>query len=159
MTNHDTAEPVTDIVVISPNLQPSDGKAAWLTRPAGPLIARLIAGDTRSWEAHNEQQERYWSTTYPIEAAVEMMRLVDMLNERLPLQLEQNVLVLLSPDDEVVSPEATKQAFEQIGAPHKALVEIVDPGDPSNHVLAGDILSPGSTDDLTTLIVDFVRRR
>jgi len=35
----------------------------------------------------------------------------------------------------------------------------VDPGDPSNHVLAGDILSPGSTDDLTTLIVDFVRRR
>ena len=159
MTNHDTAEPVTDIVVISPNLQPSDGKAAWLTRPAGPLIARLIAGDTRSWEAHNEQQERYWSTTYPIEAAVEMMRLVDMLNERLPLQLEQNVLVLLSPDDEVVSPEATKQAFEQIGAPHKALVEIVDPGDPSNHVLAGDILSPGSTDDITALIVDFVRRR
>jgi len=159
MTNHDTAHPVSDIVVISPNLQPSDGNAAWLTRPAGPLIARLIAGDTRSWEAHNEEQARYWSTNYPIDAAIEMMRLVDMLNERLPMRLEQNLLVLLSPDDEVVSPEATRQAFEQISAPHKALVEIEDAGDPSNHVLAGDILSPGNTDDVAALIVDFVQRR
>ena len=159
MTNHDTAHPVSDIVVISPNLQPSDGNAAWLTRPVGPLIARLIAGDTRSWEAHNEQQARYWSTSYPIEAAIEMMRLVDMLNERLPMRLEQNLLVLLSPDDEVVSPEATRQAFEQISAPRKALVEIEDAGDPSNHVLAGDILSPGNTDDIAALIVDFVQHR
>ncbi len=159
MTNHDTAHPVSDIVVISPNLQPSDGNAAWLTRPAGPLIARLIAGDTRSWEAHNEQQARYWSTSYPIEAAVEVMRLVDMLNERLPMQLAQNLLVLLSPEDEVVSPEATKQAFENIHAPRKALIEIEDAEDPSNHVLAGDILSPGSTDDIAALIVEFVQRR
>ena len=159
MSNHDTADAVSDIVVISPNLQPGDGKAAWLTRPAGPLIARLIAGDTRSWEAHNELQARYWSTSYPIEAAIEMMRLVDLLDSRLPLQLQQNLLVLLSPDDEVVSPEATRQAFEQISAPHKALIEIEDVGDPSNHVLAGDILSPGSTDDIAALIVDFVRRR
>jgi esterase/lipase len=159
MSDHDTAKLVSDIVVISPNLRPSDGKAAWLTRPAGPLIARLIAGDTRSWEAHNEQQARYWSTSYPIEAAVEVMRLVDLLDSRLPMQLEQNLLVLVSPDDEVVSPEATKQAFGRIDAPRKALIEIENPGDPSNHVLAGDILSPGSTDDVAALIVDFVRRR
>lgn len=159
MSDHDTAKLVSDIVVISPNLRPSDGKAAWLTRPAGPLIARLIAGDTRSWEAHNEQQARYWSTSYPIEAAVEVMRLVDLLDSRLPMQLEQNLLVLLSPDDEVVSPEATKQAFERISAPRKQLIEIEHAGDPSNHVLAGDILSPGSTDDIAALIVDFVRRR
>ncbi len=159
MSNHDTADAVSDIVVISPNLQPGDGKAAWLTRPAGPLIARLIAGDTRSWEAHNELQARYWSTSYPIEAAIEMMRLVDLLDSRLPLQLQQNLLVLLSPDDKVVSPEATKRAFGYISAPHKALIEIEDVGDPSNHVLAGDILSPGSTDDIAALIVEFVRRR
>jgi alpha-beta hydrolase superfamily lysophospholipase len=159
MSSHDIAGPVSDIVVMSPNLQPSDGKAAWLTRPAGPLIARLIAGDTRSWEAHNEQQARFWSTSYPIEAAVEVMRLVDLLNSQLPLQLQQNLLVLLSPDDEVVSPEATKRAFERISAPRKALLEIEGAADPSNHVLAGDILSPGSTDDVAALIVDFVRHR
>ena len=159
MSDHPAAATVSDIVLISPNVQPSDANAAWLTRPAGPLIARLVAGDTRSWTAHNEQQARYWSTSYPIEAAIEVMRLVDMLNARLPLQLQQNLLVLLSPNDTVVSPAATKQAYEHIGAPHKALMEIEDAGDPSNHVLAGDILSPDSTDAVAALIVDFVRRR
>lgn len=159
MSDHDAAEAVSDIVAISPNLQPSDGKAAWLTRPAGPLVARLVAGDTRSWEAHNDQQARYWSTSYPIEAAIEMMRLVDLLNARLPLEMKQNLLVLMSPDDTVVSPEATRRAFERISAPRKTLLEIEDAGDPSNHVLAGDILSPGKTDSIAAAIVDFVLDR
>jgi esterase/lipase len=159
MSDHDTAAAVSDIVVISPNLQPSDAKATWLTRPAGPLIARLIAGDTRNWEAHNEDQERFWSTSYPIEAAIEMMRLVDLLNARLPMELQQNLLVLLSPDDTVVSPAATRQAYARISAPHKSLLEIEDAGDPSNHVLAGDILSPGMTDQVAAAIVEFVLRR
>ena len=159
MSDHDSADAVSDIVLISPNVQPNDGKAAWLTRPAGPLIARLVTGDTRSWEAHNEQQERYWSTSYPIDAAVEVMRLVDLLNSRLPMDLRQNLLVLLSPDDAVVSSAATKQAFARIGAPRKTLIEIEDAADPSNHVLAGDILSPQSTDDVAAAIVAFVLNR
>ena len=159
MNDHPSAQSVSDIVLISPNLQPRDGKASWLTRPAGPLIARLVTGDTRSWKAHNEQQARYWSTSYPIEAAVEVMRLVDLLNSRLPMRLEQNLLVLLSPADEVVSPQATRQAFERISAPQKRLIEIEDAGDPSNHVLAGDILSPGNTAGVAAIIVDFVLRR
>ena len=158
MSGHQSAATVSDIVVISPNVQPSDGKAAWLTRPAGPLLARLIAGDTRSWQAHNEQQARFWTTSYPIDAAVEVMRLVDLLQSQLPLRLEQNLLVLLSPGDTVVSPEATKDAFERIDAPRKRLIEISDAGDPSNHVLAGDILSPDSTDDIAAAIVEFVLR-
>jgi alpha-beta hydrolase superfamily lysophospholipase len=159
MSDHPSAQSVSDIVLISPNLKPRDGKANWLTRPAGPLIARLVAGDTRSWEAHNELQARYWSTSYPIEAAVEVMRLVDLLNSRLPMQLQQNLLVLQSPEDEVVSPEATRQAFERISAPNKQLIEIEDAEDPSSHVLAGDILAPGSTDRIAAAIVSFVTDR
>jgi esterase/lipase len=157
MSDHPAADAVSDIVLISPNVQPSDANAAWLTRPAGPLIARLVAGDTRSWTPHNEQQERYWTTSYPIDAAIEVMRLVDLLNARLPMQLEQNLLVLLSPHDTVVSPEATKQAYENIAAPRKALIEIEDAGDPSNHVLAGDILAPESTPRIAAMIIDFIR--
>ena len=157
MSNHEAAASVSDIVLISPNLQPRDSKARWLTRPAGPLIARFIAGDTRSWEAHNEMQARYWSTTYPVEAAVEVMRLVDALNAGLPMKLHQNLLVLQSPEDQVVSPEATRQAFEQISAPRKQLIEIEDAEDPSNHVLAGDILAPESTSRIAATIIDFIR--
>ena len=157
MSNHETAAAVSDIVLISPNLKPRDGNARWLTRPAGPLVARFVAGDTRSWEAHNELQARYWSTTYPIEAAVEVMRLVDALNARLPLELHQNLLVLQSPEDQVVSPEATRRAFEQISAPRKQLIEVEDAEDPSRHVLAGDILAPRSTARIAATIIDFIR--
>ena len=159
MSDHDTAAAVSDIVLISPNLQPRDDKAAWLTRPAGPLIAKLVNGDTRSWEAHNEQQARYWSTSYPIDAAVEVMRLVDSVQSRLPMQLAQDLLVLQSPHDKVVSPEATRQAFERINAPRKRLIEIEYAEDPSNHVLAGDILAPASTDKIAAEIVTFVAER
>jgi esterase/lipase len=156
MSDHPSALAVSDIVLISPNLQPRDSKAGWLTRPAGPLIAKLVTGDTRSWEAHNEQQARYWSTSYPIEAAVEVMRLVDLLNSRLPMQLEQNLLVLQSPQDKVVSAEATRQAFARISAPRKQFIEIEDAEDPSHHVLAGDILAPNSTVRIAAAIVKFV---
>ncbi|MDX1515798.1 MAG: alpha/beta fold hydrolase, partial [Woeseiaceae bacterium] len=35
---------VSELVMISPNIAPADANAEWLTRPAGPLLARLIAG-------------------------------------------------------------------------------------------------------------------
>jgi hypothetical protein len=72
------------------------------------------------------------------------------------MQLRQNLLVLQSPDDQVVSPDATRQAFEKISAPRKELIEIQDAEDPSNHVLAGDILAPGSTSRIAATIINFI---
>lgn len=156
MSNDAVAQMVSDLILISPNLQPQDGKSNWLTRPAGPLLAWLITGDTRSWTAHNDQQARYWSTSYPTEAVVEVMRLVDFAQSRLPMRVTQNVLILLSPEDKVVSPDATRVAFGRIESPHKRLIEI-ETQDPSNHVLAGDILSPGTTDDVAATIINFIQ--
>jgi esterase/lipase len=154
--NHESAAAVTDMVLISPNLQPSDRRSNWLTRPLGPLLAQLISGDTRSWTAHNEQQERYWSTSYPTTAVVEVMRLVDYVRRQLPMSLPQDLLVIVSPDDSVVSAEVTKQVFERIDAPEQRLIEFDQAQDPSRHVLAGDILSPDTTDTIAATIVDFV---
>lgn len=154
--DHESAAAVTDIVLISPNLQPADARSNWLTRPLGPLLATIISGDTRSWTAHNEQQERYWSTSYPTTAVVEVMRLVDFVRERLPMSLSQNLLVFASPEDSVVSAAATKQAFERLEAPTKRFIEFDQAQDPSSHVLAGDILSPDTTDSVAATIVEFV---
>ena len=150
------ARTVSDIVLISPNFAPRDPSAHWATRPGGSLIARLAVGETRSWTPHNELQARYWSTTYPVGAAIEMMRLVDLLQSELPLRLDQNLLVFISPDDAVVSPAATRDAFAGIEAPRKQLVEITTSGDPSQHVLAGDVLSPGTTGEMAARIVAFI---
>ena len=156
MADHESAAAVTDIVLLSPNLQPADRRSNWLTRPLGPLLAQLISGDTRSWTAHNEQQERYWSTSYPTTAVVEVMRLVDFVRRQLPMSVSQDLLVIVSPDDSVVSAEVTRQVFKRIDAPQQLLIEFDQAQDPSNHVLAGDILSPDSTAEIASTIVEFV---
>lgn len=147
---------ITDFVLISPNIEHRDRAAGWLTRPGGPLLARLLVGETRTWTAHNDAQAKYWTTSYPVEAVIEVMRLVDYTRSQLPLDLDQGLLVFVSPEDTVVSPDATRQAFAGISAARKQLVEVRTAEDPGRHVLAGDILSPGTTDELAGMIVAFV---
>ncbi len=150
-------ENVETLAMISPNVEVADPTAKWLTRPAGPLIANIVTGGTRSWAAHNELQGRYWTTTYPTNAVVEVMRLVNFANTQVPASIEQNLLMFISPNDQVVSPSAAKAVFIATSAPNKKLIEIDEVGDPSNHVLAGDILSPENTERVVAEIVEFVR--
>ena len=158
MLGHPAMHAVDTIVMLSPNFVPNDPGAAWLTRPAGPLLARLLVGETRSWEPHNDAQARFWSTTYPTASAVEMMRLVDLANRQLPAEVPQRLLMFYSQDDTVVSAAAAVAVFEKTIAPQKAAMEIVDPGDPSHHVLAGDVLSKQKTREIANAIVEFILR-
>lgn len=158
MLDHPAMGPVDTIVMLSPNFAPNDRNAAWLTRPAGPLLARLLVGETRSWEPYNDDQARFWSTSYPLDAAVEMMRLVDYANRQLPASISPRLLMFYSKDDTVISPQAALQVFESTVAPRKALIEIVNPGDPSHHVLAGNVLSRQKTTDVASRIVEFILR-
>jgi len=158
MIGHPAMNNVDSIVMMSPNFAPRDPGAAWLTRPAGPLLARMLVGDTRSWEPHNEKQALYWSTSYPTASAIEMMRLVDLANRQLPDGIPQRLLMFYSSDDAVISPAEALSVFEQTGTPQKAAIEIRDPGDPSHHVLAGDVLSDQKTHRIANDIVDFILR-
>lgn len=156
LADHPAMQQVSTLVLISPNMSPADPKAAWLTRPGGPLLARLIAGDTRSWTAHNDLQERFWSTSYPSDATVEVMRLVDRAQMLAGLPMRHSVLMMLSPADTVISPSAAKTTYDALDVPRKLMIEMSGSGDPSNHILAGDILSPDTTESVVENIVDFV---
>jgi esterase/lipase len=157
MSGREEMKTVVAIVMISPNFSPRDTNAARLTWPGGPQIARLTLGETRSWTPHNDAQARAWSTSYPVAALVEMMRLVQFTNELLPLTLDADLLTLYSPADAVVDPGAAVEALRRIQAPRNELVEIRDSADPAQHVLIGDILAPQSTRPAADLIVSFLR--
>jgi len=158
MLDHELAKHIDTLVMISPNFEPRDPGSRWLTRPAGPLLARLAVGDTRCWEPHNELQARFWSTCYPTAAAVEMMRLVDRANRLLPASIPQRLLMFYSHSDMVISPQAALEIFDATASPQKAALEITDSGDPSQHVLAGDILSPATTRSMAEAIAGFIER-
>ena len=157
MVDHPSIADVEAIVMISPNFRPYDPKSAWVTAPGGPLLLRFLVGQTHSWEPANALQERYWTTTYPADSVVEVMRLVDLVDARLPLALGQSVLTLYSTHDEVVFPSATEEALKQIDSPNMRTIDLGEVGDRNNHVLAGDILSPESTEEVVRLVVEFIR--
>ena len=158
MLDHELAKHIDTLVMISPNFEPRDPGAGWLTRPAGPLLAKLAVGDTRCWEPRNELQAKFWSTCYPTAAAVEMMRLVDRANRLLPANIPQRLLMFYARGDMVISPKAALKVFDATASPQKAAMEITDSGDPSQHVLAGDILSPATTRSVAEAIASFIER-
>ena len=158
MAGHPAMDNVESIVMVSPNFAPQDPGAAWLTRPLGPILARIFIGETRSWVPKNQEQALYWSVSYPMATVVEVMRLVDYTQSILPLTMEQSVLTFLSDTDTVVSPEATRKALARIDASREQLIEVEQSGDPSNHVLSGRILSPQQTATIAAQIVEFIQQ-
>ena len=158
MLDHPAMRAVDTLVMISPNFALRDTKGNWITRPAGPLLMRLLLGETRTWTPHNAQQGLFWSTSYPMAAMVEVMRLVDLAKRKLPATIPQRLLMFYSLEDEVISAEAALDVFAGTDAPQKSAVAIEYPGDPSHHVLAGDILSAAMTNELAAAIVEFIAR-
>ena len=156
MAGHPSFTSVETLVLISPNFAPRDPSAEFLTWPGGPQLAYMIAGETHSWEPRNALQARYWSNSYPMDAVIEMMRLVKYVRSTLPLRLDQAILTIYSPADTVVDTGRIREAFEQIDGARRLLVEIPTSGDPSNHVLVGDIMSPQTNDRVVESIVRFV---
>ena len=84
-----------------------------------------------------------------------MAKLVDIAVATQVENVAIPALFIISEGDTVVRPQATKAIAARWGATH--LVHIVeDAEDPSQHVIAGDASSPGTTDELAKLIVDWV---
>ena len=144
-------------VVLSPNFGPKDQGAAVAMWPWGVNIIRLAVGDTRSWEPANEMQERFWNTRYPVKALVPMMTLVDIVDESDFGKIVTPTLTLYSRDDEVIRVDKIEEKFDLIGSPYKNLVRVDTSGDGSNHVLAGDILSPNTTVPISDEILEFLK--
>ena len=157
MLDQKAATNARTIVMLSPNFLPSAAGASLVTGPGGQLLPRLIAGETRCWEPANELQARYWSTCYPSKIGIEVMRLVDRANAQMRGEHRQDLLVFYSPKDKIVSPDAIVAAFEAYESPRKLLVKVTDSGDANDHILAGDIMSPGTTQRIADTIVDFIR--
>lgn len=144
-------------VMISPNFWPSRPEARIMTWPWGKQLARMILGEYRSWKPQSDRHALYWNYRQPSEITVTMMGLVDMVKGldfsrfRLPL------MMIVSPRDRVINPVLAKERFAQASSAPKRLLEVTDSVDQSQHVLAGDILSPNTTERLAGEIVGFLR--
>jgi esterase/lipase len=145
------------LVMISPNFAPRDRTLYLLDWPLlGPALLAWLGDDYRSWQPHNARHARYWTWSYPYQAMPELVRLMKEVERIDKSAIRVPTLMIYSPLDQVIDPAAVAAAYAEWGGERKRLVVFERSSDPSQHVLAGDILSPGSTDEMARLISDYV---
>ena len=156
-TRPDWKDQLEALVLISPNLGPRDVRAGLLLWPGGLTLTRWIQGPERAWEPQNEQHAAHWTTRYPVEAVATMMRLVTGVRRLDPSEIVTPVLLLHSDRDTVIRVDRAIDVFDRMESDRRERVVVSGVGDEDGHVLAGDALSPGTTDRVARAIVGFVR--
>ncbi len=135
------------IVFISPNFGVNTPGAFIPGLPWARDWLPVLMGENRDVSGPDPEKNRYWSAIYPWEAVVPMTVLVDVVFALDFSDAKVPALFWFSDDDQVVRPDRTHKVAEAWGAP--AVVELVTMGpddDPSSHVVAGRLMSPGQTE-------------
>ncbi len=139
-------------VFISPNYGLRAFGSFLLTGPfAGPL-AHLLIGARRGFEPVNEQNAFNWTTDYPVEALIPMAQAVRLAQHTDVNAIKVPALFVYSPQDNVVSPIATAAVAARWGGPH-ATFDPGPTGDANNHVIAGDVYSPQTSQPVADHII------
>lgn len=146
------------LIMISPNYGLNDPRAGILSGPWGLQMMKLFLGPYRSWEGHNDLHRKYWTTRYKVEAIVTMLALVELARAAPLDQISAPTLVIYSPQDKVVDSNQISPMTESFQSEVVELVPFEECSDESQHVLAGDIISPESTKPVAKIMVDFIRK-
>lgn len=146
-------------IFLSPNFRPQNSFSSILTWPWGEQIARIIIGKERAVTPENKGHEQYWITRYPVAALLPMMGMVKIVRGLNLSKIRVPGLVVYSPRDQSIHVPSLEQAFKQMGCVRKQLVPFTGSADPGQHILAGDIFSPETSEKLAEMIVSFVLER
>jgi hypothetical protein len=123
--------------------------------PWGGLIARLVEGGERCFVPVDEAQALHWTVCYPTRALLPMMALVGEVRSLDPAAVRVPTLVFYSRRDQIVDPAAIERLADQ--GMRATMIQVDDSGDPAHHILAGDIMSPATTERVRARINDFLR--
>lgn len=147
---------IATMAFISPNYGVQASGAFILTMPWGKQFAELIIGKERSFPVANELHAKWWTSRYPTSATLPMAALTELARNAAVDKIAIPTLFIFSDGDKVVRPDLTRDIAGRWGARHE-IVAVEHNDDPSNHVIAGDALSPSTTDLLAQRIVDWVK--
>jgi pimeloyl-ACP methyl ester carboxylesterase len=123
--------------------------------PFGPMLARLVGGTHREFEATNAAHAELWTRRYRVEGIAALMDLV-LAARRLDLaRITVPVLTIYSRHDDVVRLDLVTVNHARFGSPVKAIVDLPEA---TRHELASDALVPAAVDPAVRVMLDFSRR-
>ena len=147
---------ISAIILMSPNYYSTESNIKLVLLPWGKKIAETMIGKVRHWEPRNLLHEKYWANDYSTAAILPMVGLVDIVDKADLNNIKIPTLMIYSSKDKVISVPSLKDTFERLGSSNKQLIEFNETEDPDFHALAGDLLSPSSTNDLASKITLFI---
>lgn len=148
---------IAALVFISPNFWPKNKAANTALWPWGKQLVRMSLGEYRIWTPRTEEIRNNWNWKSPSSAAVVLMGLVDMVSKVDVSKIEIPLLMIYSPKDDVISPDEVERKYNLFGSRYKKLIPFLKSEDPSQHMLAGRIVSPSTTDSVAGMILDFLK--
>lgn len=155
-TDPQLAKDIAALVMISPNYGIQAPGSALLTMPFGEQIANMVAGKEREFKPENALHAKYWTYKYPTKAVLPMAALTALAAE-IPVEtVKIPALFIYSETDKVIQPGLIKAIAARWGAPSSAYI-LPKNDDPYSHVIAGDALSPSTTQDVTDKIVEWIK--
>jgi len=156
--NYDQGNHIAALILLSPHYGLKRKESELLLLPWGRSILHLVEGTEYRFEPVNVMQEKYWTTTYPSDALLPMMGVVKLTREKDLTSVKMPVLVMYSPNDQIVDTSAIQIAYLQFPSRQNRIIAIDNSGDPQQHILAGKILSPQTTDQVSSSIIEFIRQ-
>jgi esterase/lipase len=152
------ARNIDGIVFISPNFGMKAPGSFLLNWPFARSFVPLLIGEERSWEPFNEEHGKWWTTSYPTQAVFPLANLVRnavLLNFK---DVFTPAFFIYMAEDEVVDAAETDRIAEAWGGAKTIWKpEPQDGMDPSNHVIAGDIMSPAMTAPVAQRISTWIK--
>lgn len=154
-TQAGASDGVAAIAFLSPNFGVQASGAEFLTLPWGKEIAALVAGNEYNSPRRNALHEKFWTWRFPIAGILPMAAMAKLAYAAPVEKATIPALFIFSDADKIVMPDRTREVAERWGAAHE-LVPMDGTDDPDNHIIAGDALSPSTTDFLATRIAVWV---
>ncbi|MEM8838765.1 MAG: alpha/beta hydrolase [Pseudomonadota bacterium] len=152
-TRPELFENVRALALISPNFKLIAPGSSFLTLPYARWFMPILVGEHRIHTRPTPAQEHAWTTPYATVSLMPMARLTQALEDISPGDIKVPVLLIYSEEDTVIEPATVKDYAEQWGATAR-LFRVEGAGD--DHVIAGAMRSPQTTDEIAQEIVTFV---
>ncbi len=144
-------------IMISPNFALANDKTWVLQSPIGLWLVKKLQGEYRGFTPTNDYHAKYWTESYPVDALVPMLDLVDMVDEIDKSKITIPQLMIYSPKDTVISVNKAEQTIKEFTNARTHSISYEDSIDPGNHVLFGYGSSEQQIDQVSQLMYDFIK--
>lgn len=138
---------IAGLLLYSPNVEIFDPNAKMLAKPWGLQLAKMVkGGDYHEFDNPTEEDRKYWTTKYRVEALTQLQVLVDeTMKEETFERIEQPVFLGYYYKDEIhqdstVSVPAMLEMFEQLGTSEAQKRKVAFPN-VGSHVMTSYITS------------------